>query len=275
MKRVAVVGLGLIGGSIVKALRERIVGVELVGVDRQEVGARGEIESVVSQFIPADEVNQRREHLEACDLIVLCQPVRVISSTVASYLTTRTVVTDTGSTKRAVVAQVGSGPESRWFVPGHPMAGRAQGGFGNASSGLFEGRPWILCPKGKDAAAVARVARLIEVLGATRVDMTPERHDAAVAVTSHLPQLLSSWLRQAGSEHDALAAAGPAFTEMTRAAGGAEGIWRDIFETNADEVGRLLKDASLAFAAVSDALLARPPRIEVVMEVLRKARASR
>lgn len=275
MNRVAVIGLGLIGGSIAKALRERLDGVYLLAVDRPEVGECAEVRAIVSEFIALDEVAAHRQNINACDLVILCQPVRIITDTISSYLSAGTVVTDTGSTKRAVVRSAGTGPESHWFVPGHPMAGKAQGGFENAVSSLFVGRPWILCPDDRNEVAVARVAELIDVLGAERVDMTAEKHDAAVALTSHVPQLLSSWLRLAGSERNVLSAAGPAFSDMTRTAGGAEAIWRDIFETNADEVGHLLRDASFALSAVADALLAEPPRIEAVLEVLRKARASR
>jgi prephenate dehydrogenase len=275
LKRVAIVGLGLIGGSIAKALRERLDGVFLLAVDRGDVGARPDVQAIVSEFVSSDDIAAQCAAMKECDLVILCQPVRVIADTVAAYLTTRTAVTDTGSTKRLVVERAGTGPESAWFVPGHPMAGKAQSGFEHAVANLFEGRPWILCPERSEAQAVARVEALIELVGAKRVVMTPQEHDAAVAITSHVPQVLSSWLRQAGSDRNALAAAGPAFFEMTRTAGGAETIWRDIFETNADEVGHLLDDAALALAAVADALRAKPPRVEVLLEVLRKARAGK
>lgn len=275
MKRVAIVGLGLIGGSIAKALRERQSDIFLLAVDRSDVGLRTDVGAIVSEFVPIDSLAQHRARITECDLVVLCQPVRIIVNTVSEYLAEQTVVTDTGSTKRLVAIHAGSGAASAWFVPGHPMAGKAHGGFENATASLFEGRPWILCPEGRNTEAVARVEALIDLVGAKRVVMSPEEHDAAVAITSHLPQLLASWLHRAGSERNALAAAGPAFLDMTRTAGGADTIWQDIFQTNADEVGHALRDAALAFAALSDALLATPPRIEVILEVLRKARASK
>jgi prephenate dehydrogenase len=272
MRRVAIAGLGLIGGSIAKALRERLPGVEIVAVDQAKVLARPDVCATIDVGIDLDDSGVRRSELEHSDLIVLCQPVRVITQTIGNYRLPNVALTDTGSTKRRIVDCAGPIAESRDFVPGHPMAGKAQGGFENASAQLFEGRPWILCPADRSPEAVVRVSELIELLGARRVDMTPEQHDAAVAVTSHAPQLFSSWLQRAGSESAALAAAGPAFTEMTRTAGGAEAIWRDIFETNADEVGRVLRDAAMAFAACSDALLSRPPKVQVVLELLDRAR---
>jgi prephenate dehydrogenase len=275
MNRVAIVGLGLIGGSIAKALRERQDGVVLLAVDRSDVGARQDVQAVVSQFVSIDEVANHRQAIGRSDLVVLCQPVRPIADSLAWYLTAHTAVTDTGSTKRVVAKRAGKARGSEWFVPGHPMAGKAEGGFENADGTLFEGRPWVLCPAGRDPQAVARVETLIRLVGAKPVVMTPQEHDAATAITSHLPQLLASWLLKTGHERNALAAAGPAFVEMTRTAGGAEGIWRDIFETNADEVGHRLADAALALSGIADALLAEPPRVEAVLDLLRQARDSR
>lgn len=274
MKRVTIVGLGLIGGSIARALRER-TDIQVVAVDRMEVGELSGVSSAISKFISIDEVATYQAMIGASDLIVLCQPVRVIAETAARYLVNGTALTDTGSTKRVITERVSTLPNAEWFVPSHPMAGKAQGGFENAAADLFRERNWILCPQRSHPEALARVEKLIDLVGARPVYMTPQEHDAAVAIVSHLPQLLSSWLRLTGSERNALKAAGPAFREMTRTAGGAESMWQDIFETNADELGLLLKDASLALAAASDALLARPPRVEAVLELLRRARAAR
>lgn len=275
MKRVAIVGLGLIGGSIAKALRRHSSGLFLLAVDRGDVGMRADVQATVSEFVSLDAIASRRQQIRECDLVVLCQPVRVIASTIDEYLGERTVVTDTGSTKRAIVERARRSPSNGWYVPGHPMAGKAQGGFENATADLFCDRPWILCPAQRVPQAVTRVEALIELVGARRIVMSPEEHDAAVAITSHVPQLFASFLQRAASQRNAFAAAGPAFNEMTRTAGGDEAIWRDIFETNADEVGLAMRDLALAAAALSDALLTCPPRIESVLEVLRQARALR
>jgi prephenate dehydrogenase len=274
MNCVTIVGLGLIGGSIAKALHER-GDTRVVAVDHAEVGVLPGVQEVLAEFIPLDRVGTRMTEIRQSDLIVLCQPVREIAQSAALYLSEGTVVTDTGSTKRAVRERVAALPQAGWFVPSHPMAGKAQGGFSNASADLFRGRQWILCPDQSHESAVTVVERLIEWVGATPIYMTPAEHDAAVAIVSHVPQLLASWLCLTGSERNAVRAAGPAFADMTRTAGGGEAMWRDIFETNADEIGFLLRDASLALAAASDALLARPPRVDAVLELLRRARAAR
>jgi prephenate dehydrogenase len=155
------------------------------------------------------------------------------------------------------------------------MAGKEQGGFENASPDLFVGRPWIVCPEGRRPEAVARVEAFVDGLGAQRISMTPERHDAAVAIISHVPQLLSSWLLVAGGEKNALPTAGPAFADMTRIAGGDETIWRDIFETNADEIGKVLSEGALTFSTLAEALMAKPPRLAPAIELVRQARVAR
>lgn len=274
MKCITIVGLGLIGGSIARAVRAH-TDARILAIDRSEVGGIPGVEEVVSRFVPLDRVGSAIVEIGQSDLIVLCLPVRTITESAARYISTGAVVTDTGSTKRAVAEGVAALPRAEWFVPGHPMAGKAQGGFENATAELFRGRPWIVCPERSHPRAVAAVEHLIELVAATPVYMTADEHDAAVAVVSHVPQLLASWLRVAGNERNAVKVAGPAFTDMTRTAGGGETMWRDIFETNADEIGALMKDAALAFAAVSDALLATPPRVDAVLEILRRARATR
>lgn len=274
-QRVTIVGLGLLGGSIAKGLRARCPRVNLLAVDRGDIGSRADVQGVVDTFIDLEHVASSKAHISASELIVLCQPVRAIAASVGQYLSPGCTVTDTGSTKRHIASCAAACPDARWFVPGHPMAGKEQGGFENADAELFSGRPWIVCTEGREPEAVARVEGLVTCLGAQIVTMTAEAHDEKVAVVSHVPQLLASWLRVAGSERQALAVAGPAFADMTRTAGGAEAIWRDIFETNADEVGRVLRDGALALAAISDALLAKPPRLERVIELLERARSER
>jgi prephenate dehydrogenase len=275
LHQVTIVGLGLIGGSIAKALRARSSGVVLVAIDREEVGTRPDVVGTVDRFVEIADVAEQRSLIATSDVVVLCQPVRIIAETLGDYVSPNTAVTDTGSTKRHIVARAQTLPGREWFIPGHPMAGREIGGFENAAPDLFEGRPWILCTNERDPEAVARVEALIDLLGARRVLMSPEEHDAAVAAVSHVPQVLSSWLQVLGSRQNASAVAGPAFRDMTRVAGGAEAIWRDILDTNADEVGKVLRHGALALASLADALLSSPPHLERVLEVLEEARQTK
>lgn len=273
--QVTIVGMGLIGGSIAMALREQHPKLSILAVDRCVPQPSDPAWHVASEWLTPEAASAERSRIASSDLVVLCQPVRAITESLLHYVADAVAVTDTGSTKRHITRRADELEGSSWFVPSHPMAGKEVGGLANATSELFRGRPWILCPYGRSPEAVLRVESLIESVGAKRVVMTVEEHDAAVAVTSHLPQLFASFLQTVGTERGVLGAAGPAFADMTRVAGGSEGIWRDIFETNADEVGRVLQDCALALAALSDALLATPPRVDRVLQVLDSARKSR
>jgi prephenate dehydrogenase len=272
LRQVTIVGLGLIGGSIARALRHRNPNLVLVAIDRAHVGARADVCSVINHFVDVEALASHRKILENSDITVLCQPVRVIASQLSAYVAPGCVVTDTGSTKRSIVEASHNLDGAEWFVPGHPMAGKEQGGFENATPDLFVGRPWILCQESCNQAAFERVAAFVDSLGARRISMSPSEHDAAVAAVSHVPQVLSSLLLVTAAARNALPTAGPAFADMTRVAGGEETIWRDILETNAREVGQVLREASRILSDISDGLLADPPSATRAMDVLRHAR---
>jgi prephenate dehydrogenase len=145
LRRVTVVGLGLIGGSIAKALRLRDPNLDLLAVDRGDVGKRSDVKQLVTEFIAIENIGAHHAAIAQSDLVVLCQPVRVIASSISSYVRSGCVVTDTGSTKRHIVEATRKLPGAPWYVPGHPMAGKERGGFENANPDLFVGRPWIVC----------------------------------------------------------------------------------------------------------------------------------
>jgi prephenate dehydrogenase len=271
-KQVTIAGLGLIGGSIAKALRKRSKDLVLLAVDRGHVGKRADIYDVVNQFIDADRLDEHRKVIRSSDIVVLCQPVRIIEQQLPSYIAPHCVVTDTGSTKKQLTESASKTSGSEWFVPGHPMAGKEQGGFENASPELFEGKPWILCPDTCNRDALECVEAFVDCLGARRLSMSAEQHDARVAAVSHLPQLLSSLLLVEGAESEALATAGRAFTDMTRVAGGDETIWRDILETNATEVCKVLRSSAQCLTEIANGMATTPPNVDVAMQLLRIAR---
>jgi len=156
-------------------------------------------------------------------------------------------------------------------VPGHPMAGRERGGFESASHDLFRGRRWLVCPQGASLSALSVVKVLVETVGALWTEMTPEAHDFAVAMTSHLPQLLASWLAASTSEKQRIAA-GPAFADMTRIAGGSELIWKDIFETNAEPLAAAARKAAADLLGVAEDLEKAEPVLDRTLQLLAKAR---
>jgi prephenate dehydrogenase len=254
--RVVVMGCGLIGGSIVKRLRERGGAASLAAVDRAEVlaaaaplldeGAEPDTEAVTRLLARAD-------------LVVLAMPLDAIAAALPQVLdriSPNAVVTDCGSVKRPVIARaVGHARRDR-FVPAHPMAGRETGGFEMALPALFEGRRWYVVPEAGAVDARARVVELIGALGAIAVEVDAEHHDRAMAYVSHAPHLIASALVDVAEVAGASANAGPGFEDMTRIAGGPPSIWCDILAANHANVAQALDDVITQLVGMRDELAA-------------------
>ncbi len=256
MTRFAILGFGLMGGSLALAARAAASAVHITAVDRADVLEIPEARDAADVLLDvADEAGVGRALAES-DITFLAMPVSAICERVAFALAHAPVVTDFGSTKRRVVEFAARSPRAAQFVPGHPMAGLPDGGIRNASADLFRGRSWILCPERSDPGAVALVAEWVPRLAAQLVFMSAEEHDAAVARTSHLPQLLASALAVLAAPDTVRRAAGPAFERATRVAGGPEPMWRDIFASNGDQVALALRALWQALEPVADELAA-------------------
>lgn len=271
MQRITVLGLGLIGGSVGLALRERDPELHIVGVDRPEVVKRAAALRAAHELVSSDDAGAVEAALSA-DVVVLAAPVSVICQMLPKALDRAAVVLDCGSTKRVICATVARHPRRRQFVPGHPMAGSPEGGIDQALADLFEGRRWIICPEHSAPEAVARAEELIRAVGALVVQLTADDHDRAVARTSHVPQLLASALLASATSAGAAAAAGPAFASATRVAGGPQAMWSDIFATNADEIASALAELVSELEHVQRGLAQRPPELSAALALLARAR---
>jgi prephenate dehydrogenase len=228
ISRANVVGLGLVGGSVAAGLRAR--GWQVSGTDvdpgrESEAARRGVVDELGLDPSAA--------------LTVVATPVGDVAAAVKEALAATTGwVTDVGSVKAGIVAEVAD-PR---FVPGHPMAGSEQHGLDGADGDMFEGAIWVLTPTSVTSdAAFSTVARVVSVLGAEVVVLPPERHDALVAVVSHVPHLTAATMMaladERADEHAALlrlAAGG--FRDMTRVASGHPAIWPDICAENRDAI---------------------------------------
>jgi prephenate dehydrogenase len=274
MKRIAIVGFGLIGGSLALALR-RGGRVHVTAIDRAPVLARAQAKHAADDHLPLEATEELKAALERSDLTVLAVPVSTIIRLLPWSLTHAPVVTDCGSTKREIALAAREHPRGASFVPGHPMAGLPDGGIENAREDLFEGRTWIICPDQVEQAALLTVADMVTMTGARLVELSPEAHDRAVAVTSHLPQLIASSLFSLADGESARVAMGPAFERATRGAGGLESMWSDIFETNADEVARAAEALSRELSQVAAGLRRTPPDAQAALSLLGRARARR
>jgi prephenate dehydrogenase len=251
--RVSIVGLGVIGGSMASALRARLPQLHLTGVDREEVVAAGDARALVDVCVSEQDATGVERAFAASDLIFLAAPVSAIRRWLDAALSHAALVTDCGSTKRELAAAARALPGAARFVPGHPMAG-AGASRAAASAQLFDGRPWVLCPEGAEPAALETVERLVRLIGGRPVRMSAVEHDRAVALTSHAPRLVSSALAVLVERAGAFDAAGPAFERLLRGAGGSPEMWRDVLQSNADEVARALRQLLVELSHCADEL---------------------
>jgi prephenate dehydrogenase len=251
--KVCIVGLGVIGGSLARALRERLPSLELAGVDRAEVVSSGARRALVDACIPDGDEPAVHDAFASSDLVFLAAPISGIRRWLEPALAHGALVTDCGSTKRELTQAARSLPRGPHFVPGHPMAG-AGAARAAARADLFEGRPWVLCPEGVDPRALAAIERLVALVGARPVHMSAADHDHAVALTSHVPRLVSSALAALVERAGAAAAAGPAFERLMRGAGGDPEMWGDVLQSNADQVARALRALLAELQSCADEL---------------------
>jgi prephenate dehydrogenase len=245
-QRVGIVGLGLIGGSIALAARQIWPAGLVIGVDRKHVLERAMVLHAID--VAADDPVVLAE----ADLVILAAPIQQnldLLRDLPDNVVGSAVVTDTGSTKREMVAAAKSLPERFTFVGGHPLGGAARGGIEHARADLFAGRPWLFTPNtGGDAQALDRLTSFAAGLGAVPKTISPEDHDRLLAFIRHLPQLTVSALmhvvgRAAGQ--DGLSLSGRGLQDTTRLASSPADIWKEVCATNLDEIGPAL-DALIA-----------------------------
>ena len=245
-QRIAVVGLGLIGGSIALAVRERWSSTLITAVDRPSVLAHASSSGAI------DRAAQSVAEIGPVDLVILAAPVRQnvdLLPQVLSCLADGATVTDVGGTKRDIVTAAAALPKSSAFVGGHPIGGAERGGFGFARPDLFRGRPWIFTPAASTASAnLDRLNEFVRGLGARPSTMDADTHDRVMAYVSHLPQLTASVLMEVvgnAASAEGLRFAGRGLTDSTRLASSPASVWREICAANADDIGPAL-DALIA-----------------------------
>lgn len=250
--RIAVLGVGLIGGSIGLAARRRL-GAEVVGCGRSPAN----LERAVELGAIDRAAGSVAEACAGADVVFCCAPVAALPGQAREALAAcgpEAVVTDVGSTKGELVAAVG-GDER--FIGGHPLAGAETAGVENAREDLFEGARWYLTPTERSSGLLYdRLQRTVAVLGARPQAIDPQGHDRLLATISHLPHVLANALAAEAAESltqgsERLPDVGPSFRDATRVAGSNPAIWADIFASNreavagsVDSVGARLREAA-------------------------------
>lgn len=248
--QVAVIGLGLIGGSIGIAARERL-GARVIGWDpdgaavaaareRQAIdAAAGDVAAAVSE----------------ADLVFAAAPVGVLAGVVRDALAAAPAdcaVTDVGSTKRAVIVN-----DPR-FCGGHPLAGAETAGVRHARGDLFEGAVWYLTPTARTSGVILeRLHRTVAAFGARPLSIDASTHDRLMAGTSHLPHVLANVLvgqASAALAGHSLPPSGPSFRDATRVAGANSAIWTDIYLSNRDVLAERIEDAVSRLTSVAELL---------------------
>jgi len=262
-RKLAIVGLGLIGSSIAHAARRGKLASEVVGFDasadvRQRAAKIGFCDRIADDIAAA---------VQGADLVILSTPVgayKSVGEAIAPHLTPGAIVSDVGSVKGAVIRDIGpSMPPGVHFIPAHPIAGTEFSGPEAGFATLFDGRWAILTPlAGADAVAVARLRAFWEELGSQVDEMDASHHDLVLAITSHLPHLIAYNIvgtahdLEAVTEGEVIKYSASGFRDFTRIAASDPTMWRDIFLNNREAVldvlGRFNEDLNQLQRAVRE-----------------------
>lgn len=255
--RIAVLGVGLIGGSIGLAAREQLGHAEVVGFGRsaerlERARALGAVDRVTTEVAEA---------LAGAEVCFACGPVGVLPDLVEAALAAASpdcVVTDVGSTKRRIVEAV----TDERFVGGHPIAGAETAGVEHARADLFQGAAWYLTPGERSSGLLyERLHRLVVALGARPIAIDAATHDRLVATVSHVPHVLANVLvaqaaRALDAQGEALPRVGPSFRDTTRVAGANTEVWTDIYVSNGEAIAAELTEMVRRLEGVASALRA-------------------
>jgi len=246
-KQVTIVGVGLIGGSLGLAMKQRKLCETIIGISSPATIKKALKSGVIDQGFPREELGQRIKNSE---VIFLCAPVNTIISHlefIGSTVEKGVIISDVGSTKQAIMNTAArSLSDEVYFIGGHPLAGSENQGVDAAFASLFENKPYVLIPDERVPEKISeKFSRFIRSLGARVIFLDSKVHDAVVAAVSHLPQLAAVGLMNTigelneGTEKCYQLAAG-GFRDMTRIASSPYSMWKDICETNQENIQKML-----------------------------------
>lgn len=269
---VAVVGVGLIGGSIAAAVKQRGIAQRVIGL-----GRNSERLAAARRAGLIDRGETEAAAISDADLIVVCTPVDRIAADVialAAHAKSGALFTDAGSVKAAICRDLdGRLPPEVAFVGAHPLAGSEKAGFEHADANLFDGRVCVVTPDDSTPpAALTPVSGFWEALGLRVVEMPPQRHDEVLALTSHLPHAVAAALASLMSD-DVADFASTGFRDTTRIAGGDPGLWAAILGANREPVVGQIDRIQQQLAALREAIVAED--VDRIASLLRDAQERR
>lgn len=274
--RIAVIGAGLIGGSVLLAASRRKAAGSLAGWSHSR-GSR----DLLKTFAGVEVFETAAEAVKGADLVLIGTPVDKIKETlmdIAPGLKAGAIVTDVGSVKESVQRDAKVLPGTVTFIGSHPMAGSEKAGTAQAKADLFEGRVCFITPTGnEDAAAVQRLHDFWKSLGSITTECGAKQHDAFVAITSHVPHASAAalMLAVAHSPQFNIAAAGSGLRDATRIAAGEENLWVSILLANADQVVAGLSSVEKNLQELRDAIKSGDKaKVEALLKAARVARQS-
>lgn len=251
------IGLGLIGGSIAKAIRHHMSDARLIAYDIHTESLNLAVkEQVIDQICPAIDAS-----FGNCDYIFLCAPVSRNAENLLAlkpHLSPDTILTDVGSVKTGIHKQIAELQLQKQFIGGHPMAGSERFGYQNAKASLLENAYYILTPSNEVSSEKVEAYRtLVETIGAIPLTLSYEEHDYVTAAISHLPHVIAASLvnlvKNSDSENGVMkmiAAGG--FKDITRIASSSPEMWQQICLTNADNISKLLRTYMQYLAVIAD-----------------------
>ena len=256
--RVAVIGVGLIGGSIGLAAQKRL-GAAVTGfdTDHEALARAAELGAIT------DVAGSLAEAVADAEIVFCATPVRSLPEVVTQACAAApaaAAITDAGSTKRGIVEHAGGIEGGARFIGGHPLAGAETAGVENARADLFEGARWYLTPTEQtEGIAYDRLQRFLAEIGARPQAISAEYHDRMMATVSHLPHVLANVLvaqatETLAEESERMPEAGPSFRDATRVAGANPGIWNDIYAMNADALADEVEATAARLGRIAEAL---------------------
>ncbi|MBU4226885.1 prephenate dehydrogenase [bacterium] len=278
-KKITIIGVGLIGGSLGLALKEKKPNFKITGIDKQEI-----IEKAITRGAIDEGTVNLEEGIKEADVVILATSVKTILDLLPKinpFLKKGCLVTDTGSTKGQVVERANEVlSKDVFFIGGHPMAGSEKYGIEEADSHLFQDKTYILTPtKKSNLIATEKIFSLIKMIDANRLILDPLEHDRIVSAVSHLPQIIAVSLINAigelairGNNNNYFKAIGGGFRDMTRIALSPCKIWEDICDTNQENILKMIQEFRNYLEVIEDKLKNDPSSLKEEFQKASKLR---